>query len=860
MRTAGFRGLTLDSPTESGDEVKDLGQLFARTALALQQAVDAEISGSAIAAGGSNDEEVVVLVEEEDLETAAYAGELAADILNAVAGANWPSGFELTSELRSYFDFAAVRALDPNARLIMQAARKLKLPVLNLDQPSSAVGRADHRIPNGLVQVGLGVRQHRFLGAMPAGSDPAALSGIYQRDPLMRRLIQSDILVPKQDLEFPNKTRASRLQRAAQRIGFPVVLKRSAAVMFQHLEANNLAYGPLTDPDQVAIAFACELQNERGAWVEAFVPGSTYRFLIIDDTVVSVVRRVPPQVVGDGESTLRALIETRAASATSFREWRAWRAMIGCDADSLICRLGLPNLTWESVPAKGRNVALRLRGGPYTGGWSEDVTEQMPEAYHQLALRAAHCCELGLAGVDMVIANPASAPEYPHCAVIDVKPDPDLLMHARPRVGPGRDVAQQLLKTFFPTQQIARIPVVAVTGTNGKTTTSRMVAHLLRTAGKITGLACSDGVYVDSERLETGDFAGIWGSLAVYADRRVEAAVLESARGGLIKHGRPFDSCDVGICTNVAEDHIGHDGINSVEAMAAVKRQVIEHTVGTAILNADDPLCVAMAAHFTGTDVVFFSGDPQSPSITGHLDAGSKAVFIHEREQKQTIALFDGVARYRVVDVDAIPATDRGRSRHNVYNSTAAVAAAYALGLPLSVIATGMQEFRMSFDTTPGRFNELPGLPYRLIMDAAHNLHGIRALTHHLDQLTVPGRRILVFSASLRLPADHVRQMAREVARRFDFFICKKYRVREQYHAEVESYDVLRDELLEQQVPPDAIAVIPDPLSAVTLAVEMARPKDLVVVLVPGGDSLRTGTWEHIRRLVHQDKSVQASK
>ena len=838
----------VQAPTSiSAYQAEDIGRIFGEFVHLLQRATDAVVHHFAVVLGQA-DTEIYVLVEKEDAETAAYAGELATHILNACVATAWPDEFRLDKELEAFLDYAAPRVLGPNSRLIMHAARKRGLPVLDIDQPPFVATRTDFTIRHGLLQVGMGIQQHRFLDSMPEDAAVSAITRLYQRDTLMHTLLRHGIPVPVQDLEFLNKNRFSRIARAAQRIGFPVVLKGPNSGAFHDISLGSTALGPIYDIEQLSRAFECGFGSTHAAWMESYVPGQTYRFLIIDSEVVSIVSRYAPSVVGDGQRSVRELVAEQTRVAASFREQQAWRGMFG-NRSNVTCYLQLVGLSWDFVPAADITVRLGIDGSLYNGGWCEEVLECVPHVYRDLALRVARCCALNLAGIDIVIKDMDSDAGYPNCAVIGVKPEPDLLMHARPRIGQQRDPADMMLNRYFPTKQDAYIPVIAITGTNGKTTTSRMIAHMLHASGKTTGLACSDGVYLNGETMLKGDLAGITGSLPLYAERQVEALVLEAARGGLIRLGRSFNTCDVGLCLNVDADHLGQDGIHSVDAMAEVKRQIIENTTGTAILNADDPRCVAMTEYFYGRDVTLFSGVPGSTTIKKHVACGGKAVFVEESDEAENIILFNGTEKQLVIAVNDIPATIEGKARHNICNSTAAIAAAYAIGLSFSEIATSMRQFRMGFETTPNRLNEISGLPYRIILDAAHNIHGIDALTQYLDREHVPGKRILVFSASARFTEPYIREMAQLVSGRFDYFFCKKYRLIERHSTCEEPWQILHDELIRNNVSTDSISVMLDPKEAVAEAINMARPGDLILVLVPGGNSLNSGIWEEMLRL-----------
>ncbi len=414
----------------------------------------------------------------EDPSCAIEAGEMAAQILDGIG--NGADDAALSPEIDRFLESAGARMPDADARLIMRAARERGLPVMRLDQVPFEEPPADRPIRYDLFQVGYGRARRVFAGALPRGASPELLERVAARDSLVARLAGEGVSLPRQDLEFPNKNKPARAVHAAERLGYPVTVRPPVRSPFPHLRPATRSYGPLHDAGQVRAAFDAAAGPDRRVWVEAHPPGERYRFLVIGGRVRAVARRCPPAVTGDGESSVQALIEARAVSSVLPRDARAWAGLAAGDADVNL-RLELAGLARDSVPEAGRRVALRAEGTAYNGGACEDVTDSMAAAFGQLAERVARCCGLGeLAGIDMAIADLQGAAGYPNCAVLDVLPDPDLLSHSVPAAGPVRDAAGELVDCLFPPGRASRVPLVAVTGTNGKTTTSRMVSRILR--------------------------------------------------------------------------------------------------------------------------------------------------------------------------------------------------------------------------------------------------------------------------------------------------------------------------------------------------------------------------------------------
>ena len=826
--------LPLDVPepeTVADTAINRFGCLFAWLAMAIQRATDAQVSNSAVTLGDTETEhDVTVWLEKEDFGTAAYAGELAATLLNSLTSESLPDESELTRQLGEYYDYAIPRMLDPNTRLLIAEARKRHLHVADIDQFPFIPTRANSTIKHGLIQIGMGCRQRRFLGPKPDSINTLALQHVYRLDRLMPILKKAGIPTPKQDLEFMNKNKSSRLLRAAQRIGLPVILKPAHTPEFLYALPDHPVLGPLSTQEEVVSAYEHAFDRRLPVWIESYVPGDTYRFLVIDQQIISVLRQHPPQVVGDGRSNLRELVQEKIRQSQSLLERQAWSG-IAAPATDVSFQLSLLGLTWESIAKPGQVVQLRRTCTPYNGGTCDDVSSTLPQAFQELALTVALACQISIAGIEIVISNPDNSPSYPNCAVTSVIPDPDLYLHSLVKAGADRTPATYLLRSVFPDDSAARIPIASITGTNGKTTTSRMLAHTFRTAGYKVGLTCSNGVYINGERLVEGDMSGSPGSYILFFDNTIEVAILETARGGLIKAGRPFDNCDVGVCLNVENDHIGFDGIFTLDQMAGVKRQVIENTTGTAILNADDPYCMAMIPYFFGDQVVLFSGDVDSLQIAKHLESQGKAVFIQDYEGTPYVTLSDGTQLQRVLAVEAMPATHGGHAQYNVDNALAAIAGAYALGMPMGQIAYGMSTFFSSFEDNPGRFNEYFGQPFRCIMDVVHNPHGLRALSRQLDLEPCRGRRIAVYSLAVTNTDSLISDMTQLMAKIFDYFICTM-RNNEGEESVVRLPGILRETLLKNGVPEDRIQIVLAPEDAVDAALKLARPGDLVLVML----------------------------
>jgi len=775
---------------------------------------------------------VLVLVEYEDTQTVLYACELAAELLSG-SGADAELLVWLQHLLDDFLAFSFPRRLDPNSRLLMRAARRLEIPVLNMDQPPFPSADPDEVIQNGLIQFGWGIHLQRCHGVQPVDLITEETEELVaDRARLLPVLVDAGIPLPVQDLEFIRRNQVRRAQRSVERVGYPVTVRPRYNMSHAYYFNESSVFGPLMGESQVARAVRF-LTEEEGSdvWVESCVAGSHYNFLVLGGEVIAVIKSEPPTIIGDGEHSIAWLANRRAEQAENSVDHRVWKTLAAGDAGEN-CRLQLSGLTVDSVPDQGVEVALRAEGSFYNGGSCQDVTDAVPEFFKALALKTAEVSGLSsLAGISMVINDQSGAAEFPNCAVTAVTPGPDLQIFAQPAAGDPHTVAERFLGQLFPAGSQGRIPIVSITGTNGKTTTSRMVAHILRQAGYKTGLACSEGVYLDGEMVAEGDLSGTWGAFRIFLDSTMEVGVLETAIGGMSMTGFAYDRCDVGICLNIAADHIsGQGGIYSVEGIAERKQQVIERTSGTAVLNAEDPRCLAMCDHTQAQHTVLVAKSVVHPAITSHCESGGTAVVVEPPGLDGNLCVCNSSGITPLLALADIPATYKGAAFYNVENALFAIAAAMGLGLPREAIIAGLRSFTMSMEYTPGRLNFVDGLPFQIILDFAHNAHGIKAFCKFSNQLPVEGRRILMLVAGGGRSVAEIEANAAAASDSFDYFLCRD-------PSELRGYkpgdiaELLKAGLVKNGVSGNRVECFIDQETALKRALEIVGSGDLLVVL-----------------------------
>ena len=457
------------------------------------------------------------------------------------------------------------------------------------------------------MQLGYGSRQHRILAAETDRTSAIAES-IVQDKELTKSLLES-IGVPVPKGRTANSAEDAWL--AAQEIGVPVVVKPKDGNQGRGVAVN------LTTKEQVVAAFAAAKEEGDQILVEKFAPGCDYRLLVINQQLVAAARREPPQVTGDGRRTIAELVAEVNCDPRRGEDHATSLSKIPLD-DIARGVLRDQGLTIHSIPAAGQLVVLRRNANLSTGGSATDVTDFVHPDVAARAIEAVRMVGLDIAGVDVVATDISMPLEQQGGVIVEINAAPGLRMHLEPSAGKGRPVGEAIVDMMFPAGQTGRIPIVSVTGVNGKTTTTRLVAHLLRQQGKRVGMTCTDGVYLDDRRIDTGDCSGPKSARTVLANPIVDAAVLETARGGILREGLGYDRADVAIVTNIGEgDHLGLNGIETLDQLARVKRVIVENIAdnGYAVLNAADPLTATMA-EFAAGNVIFFARSADHPVLS----------------------------------------------------------------------------------------------------------------------------------------------------------------------------------------------------------------------------------------------------
>ena len=751
------------------------------------------------------------------------AGQLALKLLHSLLpeeirpedapAADW----DFAEERDSFIRYAQRRALGPSTASLVRAAEERNIPWLRLNNYS-------------LVQFGHGRYQQRIQATTTSRTGNIAVELASDKEETNSILRDLGLPVPKQ---YIVRSRAQAV-RAAERIGYPVVLKPLAGNHGRGVSIN------LKTAEEVETGFAKAAEHGRSIVVESYIEGFDHRLLVVDGELVAAAKRVPGHVVGDGKHTIEQLvgIVNEDPRRGVGHEKVLTRLEFDHQAERLLEKLGYDRNT---VPADGEIVYLRSTANLSTGGTAIDVTDTIHPDNREMAIRAIRAIDLDIGGVDFLTRDITESYRDAGGGICEVNAGPGFRMHVAPSEGTPRDVGGAVLDMLFPPDSPSRIPIAAITGTNGKTTTSRMLAHILKLSGKTVGLTSTDGVYIDGNLSVPGDMTGPVAASIILRDPSVDAAVMEVARGGMLRSGLGFRSCNVSCVLNISSDHLGLRGVDTLEQLAEVKRIPIEIAQDAAVLNADDPHCLNMADYTEAEKLCYVTMNPAHPLVKQHIKAGGQAFVLEQGMNGHMITIYDSESHTPLLWTHLIPATVEGRAMHNVQNAMFAAALAYNLGISLEDIRHGLRTFDSSFFQAPGRMNIYNEHPFRVILDYAHNPAAVKAMCGLVERFDVDGRRIVVLAAPGDRRDEDIRDVAATAAGHFDHYICRCDDNRRGRGPD-EVAVMLKNKLLEEGVPADSIEVIADEQEATLHALELAAPGDLVLVL---GDNVKRA-WKQI--------------
>jgi len=716
-----------------------------------------------------------------------------------------------------FIRYAQSRALGPSTASLVDAAEERGIPWIRLNRYS-------------LVQFGHGKYQQRIQATTTGRTGNIAVELAGDKEETNEILRDLGLPVPEQRIV----RREGDAVRAAKRIGFPVVLKPLDGNHGRGVSIN------LKTADEVEVGFKKAMDHGRTVIVESYIEGFDHRLLVVNGELVAAAKREPGHVIGDGKHTIEQLVDivNEDPRRGVGHEKVLTRLEFDHQAERLLGKIGYDK---DTVLEKDEVVYLRSTANLSTGGTALDVTDVIHPDNREMAIRAINAIGLDIGGVDFLTNDISLSYREAGGGICEVNAGPGFRMHVAPSEGTPRDVAGPVIDMLFPPDSPTRVPIAAVTGTNGKTTTSRMLAHILKMTGFTVGMTSTDGVYIDGKLTVSGDMTGPTSAHMILRDPSVDAAVMETARGGMLRSGLGYRRCNVAACLNVSADHLGMRGIDTLEQLAEIKRVPIEIAKDAAILNADDPLCLQMADYTEAERLCYVTMNPAHALVKQHIRAGGEAFVLEQALNGHMIAIYAGETHTPLLWTHLIPATIEGRAMHNVQNAMFAAALAYNMGISIEDIRHGLRTFDSTFFQAPGRMNIYDEHPFKVILDYAHNAAAVKAICSLVDRFDVEGRKIIVLAAPGDRRDEDIREIAGIAAGHFDHFICRRDdNTRGRGPDEVPV--MLKDKLLEEGIQTDSIEVIPDEQEATARGLELANSGDLVLVL---GDHVKR-TWKQI--------------
>ena len=726
-----------------------------------------------------------------------YAAKASVRIAEALASGD---EYDLAEDIQEMREIRERERLGPSTASIIKEAQSRGIPWIRLNRYS-------------LCQLGYGANQKRVQATVTSQTSSIGVELACDKEDTKYLLEQAEIPIPKGDII---RSQAG-LREALDRIGYPVVVKPISGNHGRGITTN------IRNWDDAVEGLEAAKEVSRSVIVERYITGEDHRLLVIDYKLVAAAKRTAAHVIGDGKSTVQELVD--AVNADPRRGYGHEKVLTQIDINDLT--LGIlkeKGLTVDSVVPAGEMLKLKDTANLSTGGTAEDVTDHVHPFNVFMAERIARIIGLDLCGIDIMTTDIGQPLHETDGAVLEVNAGPGFRMHLAPTAGLARNVAAHVVDMLYPPGSTSRIPIVAVTGTNGKTTTSRLIAHMAKMRGFKVGYTTSDGVYIQNRLLMTGDCTGPASTEFVLKDPTVNFAVLECARGGLLRAGLGFKHCDIGIVTNVAADHLGLKGIHTVEQLAKVKG-VIPETVfpeGYAILNADDDLVFAMHKNLA-CKMALFSLDENNPRIQRHCKRGGiSAVY-----EDGYITIYRGEWKIRITKAVNVPLTFDGKATFMIQNVLAAVLAGYLREFPIEDIKVAIESFIPSPSQTPGRLNLFQFHNFQLLLDYAHNAAGMAALKEMTDRMEASVKVGVIAGIGDRRPEDN-REIGAAAARMFDEII-----IRQDKHLRGRTEDELIAFLQEGIVsvdPNKPVKVIPSESEAIAYAIENAKKGALIVL------------------------------
>ncbi|MBK9531107.1 MAG: cyanophycin synthetase [Chitinophagaceae bacterium] len=784
---------------ERVDEGTWMGHVIEHIALEMQTLAGMD-TGFGRTRGTGNEGEYYVCISYMEEDAGVYAAKAAVRVAEALADGK---EYDMAEDIMRMREIREDTRLGPSTACIVDEAAKRGIPFIRLNKHS-------------LVQLGYGVHQKRIRATIASTTGNIAVDIACDKEETKNLLDAAEIPVPKGDVVRTEEG----LKTEIEKIGYPIVIK---PIDGNHGKGNTTN---IINWDQALKAFAAAKEYGRSVIVEKYITGFDFRILVINYKFICAALRTPAAVTGDGQHTIQYLMDE--VNKDPRRGYGHEKVLTQITVDQFTQKM-LDDLgyTLDTIPAKGELVLLKPTANLSTGGTSTDVTDEVHPANIMMCERIARIIGLDICGIDIMVNDLRSPVKENGGAILEVNAAPGFRMHIDPSIGLPRNVAEPVVDMLFPKGSAGTIPIIAITGTNGKTTTTRLTAHIAKTAGYKVGYTTSDGVYIQNQLMMKGDCTGPVSSTFVLKDPTVDFAVLECARGGILKSGLAFQNCDVAVVTNISADHIGLGGIDSMEQMAKVKA-VVPETVfkhGYAILNADDDLVYAMRDGLS-CNIAFFSMDEYNPRIVKHCrDGGYAAVF-----ENGYITIMKGTWKIRVIKVTDVPVTYGGKALHNIMNCLPAVLSTYFWrNIEIEDIRLALQTFIPSSTQTPGRLNLFQFKQFQFLVDFAHNPAGLELLCDFVSKLEGEPKVGIISGTGDRRDED-IKELGKISGRSFDEIIIRQDKNLRGRTAE-EIVNLLVEGINETKTKDIPVTIILNEKEAIMHAYNTAKPGSLITIM-----------------------------
>ena len=747
----------------------------------------------------TDDEKKYDIIYEYELEKAGLlCGEIVIDMFNCmISGKQYP----FAKEFSSLQEKIAKYSLGPSTDAIYKEAVSRGLPVTRIGCDS-------------ILQLGYGKYQKRIEATLTENTSCVSVDIACDKE--LTKQIMRDACLPVADgcLVYSKDDALHE----AKMIGYPVVVKPKDGNQGKGVCVN------INHDDELIKAYDIAYKYSSEIMVEKFITGKDYRVLVVDNNVIAVSQRIPPFVVGDGISTIKQLVDRINDDPQRGIDHERQLTKIIID-DISIAVLHKKGLFLNSVLKKGEKVYLRENANLSTGGTAIDCTDIIHPSNIEMAVKAAKLIGLDIAGVDITAPDISKPIGETGGVIIEVNAAPGIRMHHYPTHGKPRNAAKAIVDMLYPSRSKFSIPIVSVTGTNGKTTTTRMIAHILSLYGYNVGMTTTGGIYINNKCIMKGDTTGPVSARTILSDKNVEAAVLETARGGIIKYGLGYEAADVGIITNISDDHLFIDGIKSLEEMAFVKSLVVEAVKdkGYAVLNADDPMTPIISERVK-CGIIYFSQNKDNIILKKHLKEGNIGVFLNNN----VICIGRGEEITPVSNIVDIPSTIEGKISYNIENSLAATAGAFGLNIPPEAISKGLETFYLNEIQNPGRFNIYNVGNFRVLVDYGHNEAGYRGVLEAAKKLGAM-RLVGVIGVPGDRSDENAIRLGKIAGEEFDYIYIKEDRdLRGRNPGEIAR--LMEFGAISAGRSRDSIEIILSETEALKAAMDNSKPGDLIII------------------------------